>query len=269
MVDSNPPIPAEKGVYLYEIEAVAGLKPNGEPDRDSNRSDYLFVRCSELPAQMIGLSGNDVRYQVSYSLTSVGNIPAYQPDSKIVVFGADMEVCHSASLQSSDVTPGSHTIGVTVAWPPYDAVIFLVCPKDNHVHLDKAHRRRWALPHNQQHLPVNASVFNHVVLVGCSQVKGGLAEQFARMGAGAAVGVGKPGQTHPSETVFMEEFVRFVENGMPIKSAVKEALVSAQAIIKRLKEHYGRIDYGDDPFVDAVVRGQRANATLNYPYQQP
>ncbi len=146
---------APRGIYLYRLSAyVPGSAP---PDRDSNRSDFMHLAAGSI--QCVD-DGQTATYCIQYHLSSAQGYPASQ--GQIQVFDPALDVYFACALRSPDLTDGSHDVTFTIPSPTEAGrYIFLLRAQDNHRDLDKAHRLREALPHNQQKIYSALIAFTH------------------------------------------------------------------------------------------------------------
>jgi len=136
---------APRGIYLYRLSAEARVPTL--PDRDSNRSDFLQLTTGLL--ELVQDNGEQATYRLHYSLTSSENRPA--SEAHLVVFDPELNIVHSHSLSSNQLTPGQHCLEFTMPSPEESGrYVFLLMATDNHHDIDKAHRRRKAKPENAQ-----------------------------------------------------------------------------------------------------------------------
>jgi len=137
---------APRGVYLYDIEVV-GACPY---DTDTRCSKALKITQTKFEIEEI---------EVGYVLEDTAGKSAYQ--GKVTVFNKNLQ--NLAEIEDGTITnlPGTsnpiwNEATLNIEFPDEGPYTFLVSAIDDHRELDKAHRRKTALPKNQRRvLPIH------------------------------------------------------------------------------------------------------------------
>lgn len=146
-VASNP---APAGVYLFQFFVLTKYSS----ENDTDKSTSLFISTPGPNAQLLSDDGTNAQFAVSYTLSSTDNPARPAAAGKIDVYDANQSVVASQMLGNTDLTPGLHTVNISVPSSSVDVLgynTFLVSAQDNDADKDTAgQRQRWALQHNQK-----------------------------------------------------------------------------------------------------------------------
>ena len=141
--------PAQPGVYLFQCNVTDSL---GVSDTDKS-AGLAPISVTSDDATLLSDDGTTATFSVDYTLTS-NDSPA-RPGSagRIDVYDPNQNVCASQPLGSGDLTPGAHTVTVSMPSPQLDGdYTFLTCVQDSDASSDRGHRSRYALQHNNKYI---------------------------------------------------------------------------------------------------------------------
>ena len=145
---------APPGVYLFQLNATISLldSTNIWPSTvDTDKSPYLSVSTPSPDAQLVSDDRTTAQFTISYILSSTDTPARSASAGEIDVYDPNQAKVITQVLGTGDLTPGTHTVIVTMPSPKIEGdYVFLTSAQDNDADNDFAHRKRWALQHNQR-----------------------------------------------------------------------------------------------------------------------
>ena len=136
---------AIKGVYLFRWE-VGG--PPSMPDYDCDKSAFATVTTPGTLVDRDPVDDSTSQWTCLYTLASTSQRPA--SEGHIDAYNVDLTPWHTHELLPTDLTAASHSVSYQTQDPQLAVPVWLISARDGHADLDKGHRRRWALQHNDK-----------------------------------------------------------------------------------------------------------------------